>query len=106
MDQQYGLPSHAVDKINEVFRLYPQIKQVILYGSRALGSYKPSSDIDLCIDAESMSLSQLLKIENQLDDLLLPWNIDLCLKHVIDNPDLLAHIDHAGTVFYLGAPPQ
>ena len=71
-----------------------------MYGSRAMGNYKLGSDIDLCIEAESLDLIKLLKIENQLDDLLLPWKIDLSLKHTIDNPALLEHMNSFGVVFY------
>jgi hypothetical protein len=35
-----------------------------------------------------------------LDDLLLPYRIDLSVFHQIDNPDLLDHIDRVGRLFY------
>ena len=44
----------------------------VLYGSRALGTCRPGSDIDLCIEGESLGLTELLSIENRMDDLLLP----------------------------------
>ncbi len=47
------------------------------------------SDIDLSIESDTLSFSELLAIENQIDDLLLPWKIDLSLKNQIDNPDVL-----------------
>ena len=47
-----------------------------------------------------LNLTQLLKIENELDDLLLPWKIDLSLKHKIDNQALLQHIRDNGKIFY------
>ncbi len=42
----------------------------------------------------------LLKIENELDDLLLPYKIDLSIYNQIENTDLIAHIQRAGIVFY------
>lgn len=65
-------------------------------GSRAKGTYKKSSDIDLVLDAPEFSLSDLLALENELDDLLLPWEIDLALLHHIENPQLLDHIRRVG----------
>jgi predicted nucleotidyltransferase len=50
-----------------------KIKKVLLYGSRAKGNYKNGSDINLTIDAKSMTLSELLQIENEIDDLFLPY---------------------------------
>ncbi len=80
----------------KVFSKHIQIIKVILYGSRAKGNFKPGSDIDLTLVAPQMNLSELLKIENELDDLLLPYKIDLSLIHHIDNQDLLDHISRVG----------
>lgn len=96
----FGLPSHVIEKIRTVFSQYSAVNRVILYGSRAKGNYRLNSDIDLCIEGDNLTLTQLLKIETQLDDLLLPWKIDLSLKHKIDNEELLNHIQEAGVVFY------
>lgn len=71
-------------------------RQVILFGSCAKGAYRPGSDIDLCLDAPGLTLTQQLEIETRLDDLLLPWKIDLVLMHEIDNPALLDHIRRVG----------
>lgn len=100
MTMKYGLPQSALKKMRAVFQDYPQIDKVFLYGSRAMGTYKLGSDIDLCIESKTLSLSELLAIENKLDDLLLPWKIDLSLKNAIDNADLLIHINEKGVVFY------
>jgi predicted nucleotidyltransferase len=95
-----GLKPNTTAKINAVFARYPQIERVTLYGSRAKGNYRPGSDIDLTISSETMTLSQLLKLENALDDLLLPYKIDLSLRHLITNTNLLADIDRVGVAFY------
>lgn len=97
-----GLPASAIQKIHSVFQQYPQINKVWLYGSRAKGNYRVGSDIDLCIESETLNLTELLVIETQLDDLLLPWKIDLSLKKYIDNNELLEHIDRVGVIFYVG----
>jgi predicted nucleotidyltransferase len=49
----------------------------VLYGSRAKGNYRPGSDIDLTLLGESLNLTELQKIELELDDLMLPYKIDL-----------------------------
>ena len=98
--ETYGLPQHAIEKINSIFRNYPAIKKVVIYGSRAKGNYRPGSDIDLCIEAEQLNITELLKIENLLDDLMLPWKIDLSHKDKIDNTQLLEHINRVGLEFY------
>jgi len=100
MGAKFGLKQAVIDKINGVFSARPHIETVILYGSRAKGNYRNGSDIDLTIEGETVTLSELLKLENELDDLLLPYKIDLSLLHRIDDPDLLDHIRRVGVVFY------
>ena len=95
-----GLPEDIVRKMGEIFRDCPEIDRVLLYGSRAMGNWRNGSDIDLCVEAVNLTLSELWAIENRIDDLLLPWKVDLSLRHQIDNPDLLDHIDQVGQIFY------
>src|SRR5690606_13361766 len=89
---KFGLPLNTIQKINDIFRKYSQIKTAIIYGSRAKGTYRNGSDIDLTLKGEKLNLGILLKIENELDDLLLPYKIDLSLHESIENKDLLEHI--------------
>jgi len=95
-----GLDQQAISKINDVFRSFPEINEVILYGSRAMGNFKPYSDIDLTLKGKNLDLSIQQKIETQLDDLLLPYKIDLSIFHQIQNQDLVDHISRVGKKFY------
>ena len=92
----YGLGKANLDRILSVLAGYPAITQVILFGSRAKGNYRPGSDIDICLDAPTLDLDSQLEIETHLDDLLLPWKIDLLLRHHIDNTALRNHIERVG----------
>ncbi|MAZ77828.1 MAG: hypothetical protein CMF39_04050 [Legionellaceae bacterium] len=80
--------------------MHPKISRAILYGSRAKGTYRPNSDIDLTLRADELDYAELVKVENELDDLLLPYTIDLSDYQKIDNPELIAHIDRVGQIFY------
>ncbi|WP_456380795.1 nucleotidyltransferase domain-containing protein [Thiolapillus sp.] len=95
-----GLAPAVIDKINSVFAKYPQIDEVVLYGSRAKGNYRPGSDIDLTIKGSPLSFALLMEIERKLDELLLPYQIDLSLFNAIDNPELIEHIQRVGRQFY------
>lgn len=100
---QFGLKPDTISRINSVFAAHPEIEQAVLYGSRAKGNYRAGSDIDLCLKGEALTLTQLLKIENELDDLLLPYKIDLSLFQSLDNAELIDHIHRVGVVFYPSA---
>lgn len=97
---RFGLPAHTISAIQNVFARHPAVQQVVLYGSRAKGNYRPGSDIDLSILGDGVSLSELFSLESELDDLLLPYKIDLSLYRQIDNPELLEHIQRVGVPFY------
>jgi predicted nucleotidyltransferase len=98
--KRFGLKPEQIDSICQCFAQYPAIEQVILYGSRAKGNFKNGSDIDLTIIDANAAFSELAQLENKLDDLLLPFKIDLSLKRHISNSALLSHIDRIGKVFY------
>lgn len=97
---QFGLKQEDIDKINHVFASNEGIDSVVIYGSRAKGNFKVGSDIDLTIIENSLTFPEFLEIENTLDDLLLPYKIDLSQKRNITNIDLLSHIDRVGKLFY------
>ncbi len=95
-----GLSSHSIKKIQHVFSHYPEIKKVYLYGSRAKGNYQTGSDIDLSIISDNFNYTQLIKLEMELDDLLLPHKLDINLFKNIKNTELTAHIKRCGIIFY------
>ena len=96
----FGLKTSVVHRMGAVFSAFPEVEQAILYGSRAKGNFRHGSDIDLCLIGARLNLPLLLKIENELDDLLLPYKIDLSIRDRIDNPELLTHIERVGLSFY------
>ena len=95
-----GLLEEDVHSIREVLRHSPRISEAILYGSRAKGTHRPGSDIDLTLKGNELSHHDLLDIELALDDLLLPYKIDLSLYHQLDNPQLIDHIARVGKILY------
>jgi predicted nucleotidyltransferase len=91
----YGISQNALDKIKTVLFSMQGVEQVILYGSRAKGNYREGSDIDLTVKGK-LNFDNLVKMSVNLDDLNLPWKIDLSLYGQIENKDLLDHIDRVG----------
>ena len=51
---QFGLKQTTIDKINSVFEKYPDVEQVIIYGSRAKGNYRNGSDIDITLKGKEI----------------------------------------------------
>jgi len=97
---KYGLSKEVIEKIRGVYTRFPEIEKVVLYGSRAKGNYKAGSDIDLTLYGTALTPALRANIAEALDDLLLPYTIDLSLFDELENPDLRKHIERVGKVFY------
>lgn len=101
MEQEpLGLSPTVRDRLTRIFATFPRVEKVVLYGSRAKGTHKPSSDIDLTLFGPELTLRDQFRIEEALDDLLLPVKIDLSIFDKIDNPALKSHIERVGKVVY------
>lgn len=96
----FGLEISVIKAIQKVLEKYPEVEKAILYGSRAKGNYRAGSDIDLTLIGQNLNLTILQKIENELDDLFLPYKIELSIYHHIQNESLLEHIKRVGKIFY------
>ncbi|OIN91969.1 MAG: hypothetical protein AUJ20_09155 [Comamonadaceae bacterium CG1_02_60_18] len=99
-DTEFGLSARALALLRGLLARYPQIRLARIYGSRAKGNYREGSDIDIALDAPDMPFDTYLKLCGEIDDLLLPWDVDLTLLSHIDHPDLLKHIERVGQVLW------
>jgi predicted nucleotidyltransferase len=96
----YGLKNTAIHDMQQIFQRFEAVEKVLLYGSRAMDNYRPNSDIDLTLVGNQLDFDTLLAVDAALDDLLLPYKIDLSIYHQIENTDLQDHIQRVGKVFY------
>ena len=85
--------------LKNVFQKYPEIQNVILYGSRALGTAKSGSDIDISLKGK-INLELLTKVTFDLEDLYFPEKIDISVYNEIQNKNLIEHIDKFGIKIY------
>lgn len=95
-----GLSIQTLATLRDVLQTCPAVTHAILYGSRAMGTYRPGSDIDLTLEGAQLSEFDLLRIAGALQDSDIPYQVDLSLLHQIDNPKLLDHIKRVGKVLY------
>lgn len=96
---RFGLKNSVINRIGSVFEPYEKIEKVIIYGSRSMGNYRNGSDIDLSIKG-GLSTRNFYSILQNLDDLNLPYMIDLSIFEDIDNSNLIDHINRRGQIFY------
>ena len=98
---EFGLSEKSMEIIRGIYSQFPQIKSVILYGSRARGNFKPGSDIDMTIvAAPSFDFSALAKVNMMFHESSLPYLYDISDFSKLTNPDLIEHIKRCGKVIY------
>ena len=97
---RFGIEESDWAKIINVFVHFRNIERAILFGSRAKGTNKPFSDVDIALVGKDLSVDDLLDLTNETDDLLLPYEFDFCIYNNLKNPDLKSHIDRRGVEIY------
>lgn len=93
---RFGLPSATLEALRAVLARHAKVSRAEIYGSRAKGTQRPGSDIDLTLFGPLLQAADLLAIEAAIDGLNLPYRVDLSLYSQIDDPGLRAHIDRVG----------
>ena len=97
----YGLSDTVITDICGVFRRHPNIEKVLIFGSRAKGTYSEGSDIDLAAIGDGITFNQLMDINIQIEDLGLLYKVDVVdYNKNIDTP-IGEHINRVGKPFYL-----
>ena len=96
----WGLTDAAVAEICSVLARHPEVERATLYGSRAKGTFKPGSDIDLTLIGPGLTMEILGRIQSELEEGSLPYQIDLSILSQISHAELLDHINRVGVVFY------
>lgn len=74
-ENHYILDTRTFYTLIECFRNHSEISKVYLYGSRALNTFRKSSDIDLLIDGD-FSIDLFETIKHNIETLKLPYLID------------------------------
>jgi len=96
----FGLSDKTVNDIKNIFSKYKQVEKVVIYGSRAKGNYRKGSDIDLSFFGENVNRDILYEIEENIEELYLPYLFDMSIYKQIENKNLIEHINRIGKVFY------
>ncbi len=97
----FGLSTESTDWILRVLKVFPEIEEAIIFGSRAKGNSKPGSDIDIAVKGHFPEYTFTERIRNMLQEgLLLPYFFDVVDYDHISDLALKEHIDRVGKIFY------
>ena len=97
---QYGLSDRTIADLQTVFRNQANIRQVLIFGSRAKGNYRPGSDIDLALVGDGITLKQRNELLHRFDDMGILYKIDLVDYNKKIGTPIGDHINRVGQVLY------
>ena len=95
-----GLNEMECAVLQTLFAANARIAEVVLYGSRAKGNYKPFSDVDIVLIGDDLSRTDVNRLYAAIDDSSLPYKFDISLLASFKNEELVAHIGRVGITIY------
>jgi predicted nucleotidyltransferase len=102
---KFGLSEDVLDAIRGVLVRYPAVEEAVVFGSRSAGGEKPGCGVDLALHGK-LSRLEARSIALELDDLPLPFSVDVLALAAIHHPGLRAHVSRTGqSVYRKAAPP-
>lgn len=96
----FGLSQAILGDFRRVFAKYPEVERVLIFGSRAKGTFKEGSDIDLAVFAPALSDQRFTVLWNELDDLPLVFKMDILHWDRLNNVRLQSKIISEGRELY------
>lgn len=97
---QLGLTAEEVKQITDVLIRFTQVEKAAIFGSRALGTYKPGSGIDLVLFGQGLDEVVTTISYTLNEETLLPYFFDVLDYNAISNPDLKDHVDRLAVNLY------
>lgn len=95
----FGIGS-VLPMLDEVFMQYSNIEKVGLFGSRARGDYKATSDIDLCIYGDTLTKRNRYDILDNIEELNTFYSFDLVFFDEIEKESFIESIIRDQIIIY------
>ena len=95
-----GLSPFVLEMLEKAFLRFPEIEKVLIFGSRASGSYRPGSDIDLAVFAPDLTDQGFARLVGELDELPIAFNMDVVHFDALKNQALKQAILDYGLPLY------
>lgn len=95
-----GLKERYRIGLHRVLERFPKIERGVLFGSRAMGTFRGPSDIDLALEGNGIRLQDLVSLLAKIEELNLPVDVELVVRDRIKDPAVEGHIRHYGIEWY------
>ena len=98
----FGLRRQDIAEIINIFRQFPAVEEAWIFGSRAKGTYKKGSDIDIAIKGREIDHKLVMALSSRFnEETSMPYFFDIVHYDALTDPELRAHIDRVGKRFFL-----
>ena len=77
-----------------------RVEKAVLFGSRAMGTNTVTSDVDIALFGQQLTLTDQASLAAACEELPMAQSVDLVLHSTIDNPALVEHIRSHGVEWY------
>ncbi|PXF56960.1 MAG: hypothetical protein C4B58_11520 [Deltaproteobacteria bacterium] len=95
-----GLKNKYRKAIIEILSANERVEKVVLFGSRAMGTFTPTSDVDIALFGDQLTMTDQAKLAEAIDELSIPQRVDILLYKSIKNEKLIEHIKRHGVEWY------
>lgn len=77
-----------------------RVERAVLFGSRAMETFTPASDIDIALYGDHLTLTDQANLAISIDELPMAQRVDLLLHATVNNEALCRHIEEHGVEWY------
>jgi type I restriction enzyme S subunit len=92
-------PAHR-QAIIDALSANPKVERIVLFGSRATGTFTLTSDVDLALFGDDLTLSDQAALAEAVAELTVPQQVDLLVFHHIANQALREEIRKHGVEWF------
>ncbi|WP_394329763.1 nucleotidyltransferase family protein [Salinivibrio costicola] len=89
---EMGLKPHQFQLLQDMVFSHPGVQHAWIFGSRATGTFRDNSDIDIMLEGNTLTLNDLAIIQDKLEQPTLPFTVDIVLKHQTQSSELITRI--------------
>ena len=92
-------PAHR-QAIIDALSANPKVERIVLFGSRATGTFTLTSDVDLALFGDDLTLSDQAALAEAVAELTVPQRVDLLIFHRIESQALREEIRKHGVEWF------
>ncbi len=92
----FGIDSDTLQRLSEILLSNQKVSRAVVFGSRAKGDFQKGADIDIALSGSKICIQDILSMKMRIEELTLPFTIDLIRYENISNQELKEHIKREG----------